>query len=166
MNIYMMKKPKKINSVSVTLALIGLVLAYAGWFLVPAFWPIFQLTGVMRSTCNTAYRELNDEKVMAELLKQAKRTGLKLTKDNFRFTREPYTVEELEAARQKHSGSEELLQKRGKACVLEMRYVDDYTWPLIGKTTTIPFEREVRVDLKTVEWEKQCTCVTVPSRSS
>jgi hypothetical protein len=157
-NIYLMKKPKRINSVSITLGLIGLALAYVGWFMVPAFWPIFQLTGIMRGACNHAYKEPSDEKVMNFLLREAQRTKLKLSKDNFRLTRIAYTDEELNALPSAHA--QELSRKRGKECVIELIYQDKYAWPLIGQTTEFTFERAVRQELDPVKWEKGCTCVT------
>jgi hypothetical protein len=153
-----MKKPKRLNSVSITLGIIAIFVGYFCWFLVPAFWPVFQLTGIMRGACNNAYRELNDEKVMDTLLKDSRRTKLRLSKDNFRFTREPYTDEELNAMATDYARG--LSTKRGKECVIEMYYQDNFAWPLIGQTTEMTFEREVRVPLDPVKWEKGCTCVT------
>jgi hypothetical protein len=163
-NIYAMKKPKRLNAVSVTLAGIVLVLAYVIWFLVPAFWPIFQLTGIMRGACNDAYRVLDDEKVMEKMLRDAKRTKLRLSLDNFRLTRIPYTEEEMAALTKDNPTARDLLQKRGKECVIELRYQDQYEWPLIGQTTAFTFEREVRAPLETIKWEKSCTCVTTSPR--
>ena len=164
MNIYAMKKPKRINSVSVTLALIGAVLAYTIWFLVPAFWPIFQLTGIMRGACNDAYRQHDDKKVMQKLLLDARRTKLRVTEDNFRLTRIKYSDDELQVLAKGDAVMADGYQKRGKECVLEMRYQDNYTWPLIGQTTRLEFEREVRTPLETVKYEKACTCVTTSRR--
>ena len=161
MNVYLMKKPKKLNAVSVTLGVMALVFAYACWFLVPMFWPIFQLTGMMRGACNDAYRQPNDERVLKKLLSDSVRTKLKLTKENFRLTRVPYSADELQ--KQERASVREMMQKRGKTCVIEMHYEDDYAFPLIGKSTHMVFDRTVEVDLEQVKWEKGCTCVT-PSR--
>src|SRR5688500_16366092 len=117
-----MKKPKRLNTVSVTLLLLGAVLAYVIWFLVPAFWPIFQLTGIMRGACNNAYREYDDKKVISVLLRDARRTKLRVTEDNFRLTRLPYTEEELAVLSKGQQTGMDLLRRRGKECVLEMRY--------------------------------------------
>jgi hypothetical protein len=160
-NIYLMKKPKRVNAVSVTITIIALIIAYTGWFLVPAFWPIFQVTGMMRGACNDAYKIYDDEKVMAKLMKEVPRAKLRMTKENFRLTRVPYTEEELDAAvKDKGEKVREFYQKRGKTCVLEMIYKDSYEWPLIGKTTDFTFERKVETELEQVQWEKSCTCVT------
>ncbi len=158
MNIYMIKKPKRINSVSVSLTLILATLGYLGWFYVPVRWPIFQLKGIMRATCNDAYREYNNEKLMKRLLSDARRTGLNLSPANFRLTRIPFTHEEMIAQKMKPG---DLTASRGKECILEMHYEDDYEWPLIGKTTRIVFEDKVSAPLEYIKWEKQCTCVTV-----
>ena len=56
--------------------------------------------------------------------------------------------------------AKDLSTKRGKACVIELYYVDNFSWPLIGQTTELTFERDVRVPLDPVKWEKGCTCVT------
>lgn len=169
MNIYLMKKPKRINSVSVSLAILGLILLYVCWFLVPAFWPIFQLTGIMRGACNDAYKQLDNEVVMQTLLKNARRTGLQLSKENFQLSREQYTPEDLKQFGNQKPEFITFVQKRGKACVLKMRYQDNYTWPLVGETTQLTFEREVRVDLKPIQYKKtgpfDCTCAKVPNRS-
>lgn len=159
-----MKKPKRLNAVSLTLMGLVVVFAYVIWFLVPAFWPIFQLTGIMKGACNEAYRESDDRKVMAKLLMEAKRTRLPLTEDNFRLTRVPYTDDEIATLSNGEQGMIDMLQRRGKECVLELYYEDDYEWPLIGKTKHFTFEREVRTPLEVVKWEKACTCVTTSRR--
>ncbi len=163
MNIYLMKKPKRLNAVSITLGLIGLAIAYVIWFLVPAFWPVFQLTGIMKGACNAAYREFNDEKVINQMLRDAQRTHLKISKDNFRLTRVPYEPEELSALTHDENAAN-MFRARGKECVLELIYQDDYEWPLIGKKTNFTFERTVRTDMATLKWEKGCTCVTTSHR--
>lgn len=162
MSIYAMKKPKRINSVSISFFFLALVLGYVGWAAVEIYWPIFQLSGIMRGACNDAYRVHDDKKVMAKLLKDARRTGLPLTKDNFRFTRVQFTDEELLAMTKGNAKHRASLVKRGKSCLLEMRYEDDFALPLLDKKLHIPFEKRVTASLELVKYDKMCTCVTVP----
>lgn len=162
MNIYSMKKPKRINSVSITILVIGLVVGYLGWAIIPVYWPIFQLSGIMNGTCNDAYREQDDDKLMTKLVKDTQRTGLPLTKDNFRFTRIKYSEEEIQAVGPNKHGVQQMMRKRGKECLLEMRYDASYPLPLINQKVRWPFERSVRKTLEQVKYDKTCTCVTVP----
>ena len=162
--IYEIKKPRRINSFSVTIFLMAAAIGYLGYFFIPVWWPVFQLTGIMRGACNNAYREYDDKKVISVLLRDASRTKLRVTEDNFRLTRLPYTEEELAVLSKGQQTGMDLLRRRGKECVLEMRYQDDYKWPLIGTTTHLEFEREVRASLETIKWEKGCTCVTTSHR--
>ncbi|MCB9654219.1 MAG: hypothetical protein H6729_08845 [Deltaproteobacteria bacterium] len=161
MNIYLQKKPRRINSFSVTLALIVLVAGYAGYFYLPLWWPVFQLTGIMRGICNEAYRNVNDEDLMKKLMAESKRVRLPgLTAENFEFTRVPYEQEELASAKGLRP------ELRGKRCELYLSYERTATWPLLGKTSTFHFEREVVSDLSFVDWDDsktKCTCVTVGS---
>lgn len=149
MSIYAMKKPKRINSVSVSITLIALVFGYFGWFLIPVYWPNFQIGGVMRAACADAYRLPDDKQIMKKLVADSRRSGLRLTEDNFRFTRVPYTPEELT---ERKIDSNSNVAKRGKECILEFYYEDDYEWPLIGKKSTFTFEKTIKGDLTQVEW--------------
>ncbi|MCA9549042.1 MAG: hypothetical protein KC933_03335 [Myxococcales bacterium] len=161
MSIYAMKKPKRVNSVSIAL-FIGLVLiGYLVYAFLPIYWPIFQLGGMMQTACNEAYRQLDNELVVEGLVKNAKRTGLPLTKDNFRMTRLPYSDEELMKF-QGNTGVQETMRKRGKECLVEMRYRGSYTLPFTNFTFTKEWSGEKRAPLELIKWEKQCTCVTVP----
>lgn len=167
MSIYLQKKPKRINSVSVTLTLIVIGGGYLLWFWIPAYWPIFQLTGIMRGACNDAYHETNNEKVIEQLVVEARRTRLKISKDNFRMDRARYTDDEL---RKLPGGNRnDRWARRGKTCIIEMHYEDDYVWPLIGKTQHLVFEKRIETELTPVTWEKNdwslpegCRCVRVP----
>lgn len=161
MNIYLQKKQKKINSVSVTITVTLAVIGYLLWFAIPTYWPIFRMTGIMKSTCNEAFKVIDEDRLMRKLLIEAKRTKLKLTKNNFRMTRTPFTVEELEA-KTKDQTQWPNIRKRGKECVLDFYYEDDYEWPLIGAKTHLVFERQVVEPMEAVTWEKtnyDCTCV-------
>lgn len=164
MNIYLAKKPKRINSVSISVAIVLVIIGYIVWFVVPAWWPVFQLTGIMHGICNDAYRVHDDRVLMERLLEQGRRTGLDLSEDNFRLTRVPYAEEVIGA--EENPNVRKLMRQRGKECVLEMHYEDDFAWPLIGKTTHISFDREVTKSLKQVEYQKQCTCVRAGSPPS
>ena len=166
MSVYLQKNPKRVNFVSVTLTLSVLVVGYLLWFWIPTYWPVFQLTGLMRGACNDAYRLLDNEKVIEKLLVNARRTRLRLSKDNFRMSRTRYTDDEL---RTLPGGMKtDMWALKGKTCVIEMHYEDDYEWPLIGKTQRLVFERTVEEDLTPVIWEKSdyslpdCRCVSLP----
>ena len=161
MNIYAMKKPKRINSVSVTFFILALVVGYVGYFFVPIYWPVFQLSGIMRGVCYDAYRYTNDEQLMTKLLQDGRRTGLKLSKDNFRLTRIGYEAEELRTLSKGNSRLKDILAERGKACRLEMHYEDDYALPFTSKTVHLKFDKTVEQTLEQVEYDT-CTCVSLP----
>lgn len=170
MNVYLQKNPKRVNAVSVTLTLVALGGGYLLWFWLPAYWPVFQLTGIMRGACNDAYRIVDNDEIIKKLLVNARRTGLRLSKENFRMTRTRYSDEEL---RKLPGGMKtDVWAKKGKTCVIEMHYENDYTWPLIGKTQRLVFERTVEAELSPVIWDKgggsfpDCRCVSLPGRSS
>lgn len=158
MNIYAPKKPSKINSVSVTIVLFFLVFGYFLWAFVPIYWPIFQLKGIARAACNDAYRQLDDKLVLEKLVKDSRRTGLVLTKDNFRMRREPYERDEIEKevshvedpVRRRERA--DFLRQRGKACVIEYYYRGNYRLPLVAQSIQLTFNDEVRGSLETVTW--------------
>lgn len=162
MNIYAMKKPKRINSVSITFFILAVVVGYAGWALIPIYWPVFQLSGIMRGICYDAYRNHDNEKLMDKLLKEGRRTGLKLSEDNFRLTRLPYSEEELVALTGGVMEKRGLYLKRGKTCRLEMHYEDDFTLPVIDKSVHLSFDKTVESTLEQIKYDKTCTCVTLP----
>ncbi|MEM7676978.1 MAG: hypothetical protein AAF449_13320 [Myxococcota bacterium] len=158
MNIYAPKKPKKINSVSVTMFFGTIILGYLLYWWVPILWPIFQMTGIMRTACNEAYRQIDDTKVMNKLLSEAQRTGLPVSEDNFRFRRIPYEPQELEQFVNKTG----YIERRGKTCEIDFRYIGTYSIPFTGKTMQLQFDRTVDAPLTPVKYDKLCTCVTVP----
>jgi len=153
-NIYAPKKPKLINSVSVTVTLFLLVLGYFLWAFVPIYWPVFQLKGIIRAACNHAYRELDDDAVIAKLVKDSRRTGLDLTEENFRMRRIPMTEEEIrqEAGDDATNNRWAYLRKRGKECVIEYYYRDRYELPLVGQSFQLTFHDDVHGSLETVTW--------------
>ncbi|MEM1022720.1 MAG: hypothetical protein AAGD10_03965 [Myxococcota bacterium] len=163
MGVYDPKKPKAINSVSVTGAVLLAVIGYLGWVFVPPYWQIFQLQGILKATCNEAYSEWNDEEVLKFLLGQVPRTRLPLSKENFRFTRIPYTLEERQAEfgdRANEPNVVELTQKRGATCVMEYRYARSIRFPIINRDLPVVHQGEVRGSLKTVRYDGlQCRCV-------
>lgn len=161
MNIYSMKKPKRINAVSVIFVFLAAVIGYLGYVFVPIYWPIFQLSGIMRAACYEAYRQTADEPVMASLLDNGRRTKLKLSKDNFRFTRLPYSEEELKVQSKGKPRLREILMERGARCRIEMHYEDDYPIAFTGKTIHLTFDKTVEQTLEQVDYE-MCTCVSVP----
>lgn len=172
MNIYAMKKPKRINSVSIGLGLIALALVYLAWALLPVMWPLWQMSGIMRSACASAYREKDDEEVMRRLLADAQRTRLKISEDNFRFERLPYAPEELQEA---NASLRDRMMTFGRECVLRFRYVDQYELPLFGVAYRLPYESKVTKDLRpgdkstNVLYElfySSCTCTSVSGRSA
>lgn len=158
MNIYAPKKPKRINSVSVTIALVLLVVGYLGWAFGPILWSVFQLEGIARAACNDAYRQLDDDAVIERLVRDSARTGLRLTKENFRLTRLPYDPAELEEQTatikdsRRRADQVMFLKQRGKTCVIEYYYRDRYPLPLIGQSIELTFNDEVRGSLETVTW--------------
>ena len=159
MNIYAIKKPNRINSVTVTLAVGGLLIGYLLYWWLPIFWPIFRMTGIMKSACSEAYRNPNDEAVMEKLIADASRTGLRIDERNFRYRRIPFTRAERQASQ---ITEESFVNRRGKECEIAFHYEDDYPLPLIGKTTRLVFERTITQTLEHTQYDKLCTCVSVP----
>jgi hypothetical protein len=156
-NIYAMKKPRRVNAVSVSLVGMALVIGYLGYAFIPIFWPIFQLQGILRGACNEAYRVHDDEKVMRYVVREAQRTGLPLSKDNFRIRRERYPEDELVALlkdvrSQDRASARELYQSRGKTCVIEYRYAANHQLPILGIDFPWTHQGAVRGTLETVQF--------------
>ena len=149
MSVYELKKPRFFNSFTNTLLVLALTLGYLGYWFMPHWWPIFQLTGIMRGACNNMYREYDDKKVLEGLLRESKRTGLKLTKDNFLLERVLYDHEEI-ATQPPHAKDQ--LQRRGKSCRIQMIYVVDSVLPFINKTKTLEFRRDITGDLAVIQY--------------
>lgn len=148
--IYEAKKPSAINSFSVSLVLITATLGYLGYFYLPVWWPVFQLSGIMRGICNDAYRDHDDKALVDKLLRESKRTGLRLTQDNFVFKRVPYTEEELVGI-EGHARS--MKERRGKRCELELIYTARAEWPFLeGKVTSLNMGRRVEADLAQIQY--------------
>ncbi|NJK88967.1 MAG: DUF615 domain-containing protein [Myxococcales bacterium] len=158
MNIYAPKKPKALNSVSVTLMLIALAFGYFCWAFIPIYWPIFQLKGIVRGACNDAYREMDDTLVVQKLVTASGRTGLRLTKDNFRMERVPYSPPEIEEAVghikdfETRARQMKYLRERGKLCIIEYYYRADYSLPLVGVSLPLTFNDRLEGSLETVTW--------------
>lgn len=163
MNIYQMKKPKRFNSVSVSMAVALVVFGYLLYWWVPILWPIFQMTGIMKSTCNYAYRTFDDRLVMKHLVEQAARTRLQISEDNFRYRRIEYTPDERRALKIDDSS---FVRMRGKRCEIDFHYEDDYPIPFLGRSIHLVFERSIEAPLETVQYDKMCTCVRVPEASA
>jgi hypothetical protein len=149
MGIYEIKKPKKINSFSVTLFLIVVTVGYLGYWYLPIWWPVFQITGIMKGICNDAYRNPNNDELLDKLVKETKRTGLNLTKENFSIYRSPYPEGELP----KEPGTRENFIKRGKTCELTFSYGKPYELPLTGgKVVNLAWEKTIVTDLSVVHY--------------
>lgn len=159
MNIYDMKKPKRINSVSVLMALGLAFLGYLLYWWVPIMWPVFQMTGIMKSACSEAYRTVDDNTVVDKLVKDAQRTGLRIDKTNFRFRRVPYTGAEIKA---RDLVGKDFIVARGKHCEIDFRYQDEFAIPFTGRQMSLTFDRTVDATLEPVKYDKLCTCVRVP----
>lgn len=149
MSIYEVKKPKRLNAFSVPLFIVLFAVGYFLYWWLPMWWPVFTLTNIMRGICNDAYREMDDEKLMTKLLNDSRRTGLRLTAENFEIERIPWEEGELEAKGQKRS---ETSDKRGKTCVINFYYTVDSQLPIIGKSVEVNFDREVQGDLSVIQW--------------
>lgn len=164
----MMKKPKRINSVSVALALMALAFLYFLWAVVPTLWPLWQMSGIMRTACSVAYSEADDEVVMQRLVKDGRRTKLRISKDNFLLERVAFTEDEILAAPERLRG---VMSKKGKECVLRFRYVDTYALPLLGLEYELPYESKVTLSLQPDETANylndlvynSCTCTRTRS---
>lgn len=148
MGIYEIKKPKKINSFSVTLFLIVVVAGYLGYWYIPLWWPIFQVKGIMSGICNDAYREMDNEKLLDKVVRETKRTGLRLTKDNFKIERVQYKPEELPP----QGGVREVMLTRGKQCRLTFTYHIVSEMPFIGKKVPLSWTKQVETELGIVKY--------------
>lgn len=166
-----MKKPKRFNSVSVTLALLFAAFVYAVWAFVPVMWPLWRMSGIMRTACAQAYSEPDNRVVLQGLLTSAARTKLRVSEDNFIIDRIGYSDEEL---REAPEGWRSRMATTGKECVIAFRYVDRYTLPVVGLEYTLPYESSVSLDLRRDEegsnalyelFYNSCTCTSVPRRS-
>ncbi len=149
------KKPSAFNPVNIAIVLGLAALGYGGAFYLPHWWPVWQLSGIMHGIGNEAYRETDDIKLMEKLLKEAKRTKLGLTEENFTIEREPYPPEELQADRNGKpftDSGRKLLEKRGKSISVYLDHSVDAKWPLLDKWTTLSFRRTVTTDLSTIDW--------------
>lgn len=170
MSIYAIKKPKRINSVSVGLTIILAGILYLGYAMLPVMWPLWQVGGMMRSTCAQSFSSVGDDaELLKKLVRETRRTRLRISVDNFQFEREPYSDAELEnlpAARR------DQLQLRGKTCVIRFRYDDEYELPLLGIRYRLPYESSSTYDLQESEGGSMsnplydlaynsCTCTSV-----
>jgi hypothetical protein len=140
----MRRRPKLINSVSVTLGLTCLILGYAGWFFLPEFWPVFQVTGIMRDIANRSYRTVEDEDLMAMLLKETEHVKLPLSRDNFRLERIPWEMGEL-LELGPSTNSNDVWIRRGKGMVVQFHYQGKAKWPLLDRYTQLTFDRDVSI---------------------
>ena len=159
MNIYAPKKPKRINNVSITIAIGVVIIGGLLYWWVPILWPIFQVTGMMRTACHEAYRTMDDEKLIDDLARDAQRTGLAISKDNFRIRRIPYTPEQL---RESGLPKDSPIILRGRTCEIDFRYENDFPVPLVNKSMHLVFDRTITDTLEPVKYNKLCTCVSVP----
>jgi hypothetical protein len=152
--IYEIKQPKKINSVSVSVYLSLAAVLYVGAWWIPVWWPVFTLHGVMRGICNDAYNDWDDDRLMKKLLREARlRSELSgLNEDQFKMWRDKYTDQELSSLRVTSNAAITNFQKRGKTCHITWEKDIKTEFPLVDKTKTIHFRREVETDLSTVKY--------------
>ena len=167
MNIYAIKKPKRINAVSVTLTLLLLGGAYAAWAFVPVLFPLWRMNGLMRIACAKAHNDPNDAAVIADLVKRAQTPGLSISDDNFLLERTPFSSEELGG---QPAAVATQMSKIGKGCVMRFRYVDTYTLPVLGREYTLPYESSVEVNYQGGDKNQlndlvynSCSCTSVRS---
>lgn len=149
------KKPSAFNPVNIAIVLGLAALGYGGAFYLPHWWPVWQLSGIMHGIGNEAYRNADDTKLMANLLKEAQRTKLGLTEQNFTIERHPYTPEELEVAADGKpitDHARKVYETRGKSISIHLEHSVDAKWPLMDKWTTLTFRRTVNTDLSTIKW--------------
>lgn len=147
MSVYDPKQPKFFNTLNIFLMLAGLTLGYLGWWFLPHWWPVFQLSGIMKSACYDAYHQTDDSVLLNKLVKDSQRTGLQLQAENFQIIREKYTPEEVMAGK-----LSEIQLKRGKSITIKMGYVARAQWPLTDRYKNITFRREQSTDLKQITW--------------
>ena len=152
MSIYEPKKPRRINAVSITVFLVISSLAYVLYWWIPLWWPIVQLNQIMQGSCYDMYREFDNEAVMTKLITDSRRTGIRLTADNFIVQRFPYPPEEVQKMGGDTSSNSSDFLKRGKRCEIRMRYIVNSDLPFIDKKVMVTFDRRVEADLAQVKW--------------
>lgn len=136
MNVYAMKKQRKINSVSVSMALILFLMGYLAYAIVPVWFPMFRMSGVMRGVCNEAYKNFDDEELTKKVLTGARIAGLRLTREEVRFVRVPYDPEVLAM---EAPNWREVLSKRGARCQVVFETVAQIHFPIIEKVVDWPY---------------------------
>lgn len=149
------KKPSAFNIVNILIVLGLGTVGYLGWWYLPHWYPVWQLSGIMRGAANDAYREFNNDKLLQKLLKDSQRTGLKLTAENFTIERTGYTNEEMQAAVEGKELSDHarmLFEQRGKTITIYFENTVTAKWPLQDKSRPLTFRRTVSMDLATIKW--------------
>lgn len=146
MSQYAPKKPSVVNSFSVTLTLILLVGGYFGWWYLPHWFKAWRMSGVLVSVGNDAYRQYDDNKLMAILVKEGKRLGLNVSEDNFAIQRVPYTADELSGV------VSSIPAKRGKMITIAFAQTVVAEWPLVGGSRELTFEYQATTDLAAVAY--------------
>jgi hypothetical protein len=140
MSIYAPKKPSKFNRLNFSILAVCLVLGYFGWWYLPAFYQVWTVTGAMAAECNAAYRNLDDKKLVENLVSAARRVGLnRVGPDNFAIQRDPPSEAQLQAATNERG--REMLNARGSAITIAFAVTLDLPWPLIGGSVQMDFER-------------------------
>ncbi len=163
-----MKKPKRLNSFTISLIIFAIIMAYLGYAFIPIYWPLIRMKGIQRSTCAFAAQEYDDQVIMKRHLKDVKRTGLNLSKDNFLFERVSYSDEEFEAM--KTEALRDWGRKRGKTCRFHFSYANTYLLPLLDiewKVDWNPSPLEQSLEAQSYDdigINVDCTCARLEAR--
>jgi hypothetical protein len=143
------KTPSRFNSFNVTLFLVVSALVYGGAFYLPHFWSVWQLSSIMKTHCDMAYRNHSNEALFASLLKQSERVSMKVQAADFELERVPYSPEEMMAIAE---DGRDLSRKRGKTMIIRFHKTVDAKWPLVNKWTKLSFRRTVESPLEAITW--------------
>ena len=152
MGVYDAKKPSAFNALNASILVVFLILAYFGTWYLPHWYKVWAVKGVMQGVATDGYREYDDEKLMVELLRGARRLDLKVTEKNFVIKRVPYTAAEVNAVVAKN-GNPYFMSRRGKFVKIAFATIIRADWPLLeGKYVDLEFHRQVEVDMAVITW--------------
>lgn len=151
MSIYAPKKPKRLNSLNVSIAIVTLVLGYLGWFYLPHWFKAWSMSGALVSVGRDAYRVYDDEVLRKKLLAEGRRIGLPVTPKSFLIKREPYSDAEI-SAMVRDKKDPWYMKNRGKSITIAFAVRVKADWPLTDDSTELEFSSQKTMDLTTVTY--------------
>jgi hypothetical protein len=150
--VYDIKQPSRFNLLNIILFCLLCAGGYYGYWYLPWWYEVFPIKSAMQGACNNAYREWDDKKVLANMLKDIRpRSTLPVRETDFKMWRDAYEPGELD--RLGVTGPSLVnLEKRGKICHIEFDYTVHTEWPISGTQSEIRFFRSVATDLQIIKY--------------